>query len=91
MKKPDCFEFTDDNTTVRSTNGTLLDADANARLMTFVHEIKNVINDQSIPRKLRNKLMGDMESDAGLEINPQKIFGTIFIFRIGFKDKFSSY
>lgn len=74
MKKPDCFEFTDDNTTVRSTNGTLLDADANARLMTFVHEIKNVINDQSIPRKLRNKLMGDMESDAGLEINPQKIF-----------------
>jgi hypothetical protein len=49
MKKPDCFDFTDDNISVESTNGTLLEQDANARLMTFVHEIKNVINDQSLP------------------------------------------
>jgi hypothetical protein len=37
-------------------------------------EVQNIVNDTSIPRPIRNKLFNDMQSDIGLEINPQQIF-----------------
>jgi hypothetical protein len=44
------------------------------KMMTFITEVKNIVNDTSIPRPIRNKLFNDMQSDIGLEINPQQIF-----------------
>jgi hypothetical protein len=42
-------------------------------MMTFITEVQNIVNDTSIPRPIRNKLFNDMQSDIGLEINPQQI------------------
>jgi hypothetical protein len=36
--------------------------------------VQNIVNDTSIPRPIRNKLFNDMQSNTGLEINPQQIF-----------------
>jgi hypothetical protein len=43
------------------------------KMMTFITEVQNIVNDTSIPRPIRNKLFNDMQSDTGLEINPQQM------------------
>jgi uncharacterized protein (UPF0147 family) len=53
------------------------------KMMTFITEVQNIVNDTSIPRPIRNKLFNDMQSDIGLEINPQQIYNNkIFTFDI---------
>ena len=73
VKEP-CFKFARQDIKVESTNGTIVEDGSVDKMMTFITEVQNIVNDTSIPRPIRNKLFNDMQSDTGLEINPQQIF-----------------
>jgi hypothetical protein len=52
---------------VNNTNGTLVEDGSVDKMMTFITEVQNIVNDTSIPRPIRNKLFNDMQSDIGLD------------------------
>jgi hypothetical protein len=59
-----CFKFARQDIKVESTNGTIVEDGSVDKMMTFITEVQNIVNDTSIPRPIRNKLFNDMQSDT---------------------------
>jgi uncharacterized protein (UPF0147 family) len=48
---------------IENTNGTLVEDGSVDKMMTFITEVQNIVNDTSIPRPIRNKLFNDLLLD----------------------------
>jgi hypothetical protein len=56
IKEP-CFKFARQDIKIENTNGTLVEDGSVDKMMTFITEVQNIVNDTSIPRLFKSYII----------------------------------